>query len=98
MTFSATQPFSATQDPSARLDYTWDWRPWLAAINDSIDEAAVYTPEGLTAVGEPVTNDGLITQRVEGGVLGETYKMVCRITTVGGLIDEKTINLTILNQ
>lgn len=90
--------FSATQDPSARLDYTWDWRPWLAAINDTIDTATVYVPEGLTAFGERVLDDGLVTQRVEGGVVGDTYKMVCRITTVGGLIDEKTINLTILNQ
>lgn len=94
----SSSAFSAVQDPSSRLDYTWDWRPWLAAINDTADTATVYVPEGLTAVGEPVRNDGLVTQRVEGGVVGETYKMVCRITTAGGLIDEKTINLTILNQ
>lgn len=91
-------PFSATKDPSARLDYTWDWRPWLAAINDTVSTATVFVPEGLTAVDATVIDDGLVTRRVEGGTVGETYKMVCRITTTGGLIDEKTIHLTILNQ
>jgi hypothetical protein len=91
-------PFSATKDPSARLDYTWDWRPWLAKIDDTASTATVVIPEGLTAVNATVIDDGLVTQRVEGGVVGETYKMVCRITTAGGQIDEKTINLTILNQ
>lgn len=91
-------PFSATKDPSARLDYTWDWRPWLAAIDDTVSTVTVFIPEELTAVGATVNDDGLVTQRVEGGDVGVTYKMVCRITTTGGLIDEKTINLTILNQ
>lgn len=91
-------PFSATQDPSARLDYTWDWRPWLAKIDDSMSTATVTVPEGLAAVNSTVIDDGLVTQRVAGGIVGETYKMVCRITTTGGQIDEKTIHLTILNQ
>jgi hypothetical protein len=53
-------------------------------------------PDGLTAVGVPVVDGGVVTQRVSGGVVGATYELVCQITTVGGLIDEKTIDLTIV--
>jgi hypothetical protein len=86
---------SYTKVPVARLDYTWDWTPWLADVSDTISDATVTVPEGLTAVGERVVDGGFVTQRVEGGVLDDVYKMVCRIQTVGGLIDEEPINLVI---
>ncbi|WP_420032209.1 hypothetical protein ACN2WE_04945 [Streptomyces sp. cg28] len=87
-----------TKDPAARLDYTWDWTLWLASTADTISAARVTLPAGLTAVQAPTLTDTVVTQRVEGGVLGDTYKMVCQITTSSGLIDERTIDLTILNR
>jgi hypothetical protein len=86
---------SYIKDPSARLDYTWDWTPWLADVDDTISSATVTVPDGLTAVGSPVVDEGFVTQRVAGGTLDEAYKLVCQITTISGLIDERTINLTI---
>ena len=83
--------------PAARLDYTWGWTDWLADIDDTISSATVTVPEGLTAVGQPVVTDTDVTQRIEGGTLDNTYRMVCQITTVGGLIDERPIDLTISN-
>lgn len=83
------------KDPEARLDYMWGWAQWLADVADTIDIATVTVPDGLTAVGAPVVGDTTVIQRVEGGVLEVTYKMVCRITTVGGLIDKRSIYLTI---
>jgi hypothetical protein len=68
---------SYTKVPVARLDYTWDWTPWLADVSDTISDATVTVPEGLTAVGERVVDGGFVTQRVEGGVLDDVYKMVC---------------------
>jgi len=35
---------------------------------------------------------------VSGGTLDGAYRMVCQITTVGGLIDERSIYLTISDQ
>jgi hypothetical protein len=87
-----------TKDPAARLEYTWDWAPWLAGTGDTISSATVAVPPGLTAVEALTVTDTLVTQRVEGGELGATYKLVCQITTSSGLIDERTIDLTILNQ
>ncbi len=88
------------KDPTARLDYTWDWSDWLAEIDDTISEESVTVtvPAGLTAVGERVVSDTMVTQRVEGGALEGAYRMVCQITTVGGLIDERSIYLTIADR
>lgn len=86
---------SYLKDPAARLDYTWDWTDWLADVDDTISAATVTLPTGLTAVGAPVVDDTVVTQRVQGGALDSSYRMVCQVTTVGGLIDERSIYLTI---
>lgn len=86
---------SFIKDPSARLDYSWDWSLWLADVDDSISTATVTVPDGLAAVGGPVVGETLVTQRVEGGTVDSAYTLVCQITTVGGLIDERSIDLTI---
>ena len=86
---------SFIKDPSARLEYTWDWGPWLADVNDTIASATVTVPVGLTAAAEAVVGATAVTQRVEGGTVDAAYRMVCQITTVGGLIDERHIDLTI---
>jgi hypothetical protein len=83
------------KDPAARLDYSWDWSDWLADVADTIQDATVTLPDGLTASGSPVVGDTMVTQRVEGGALNSLYRMVCQITTLGGLIDERSITLTI---
>ena len=89
-----------TKDPQARLNYTWDWAPWLADVDDTIASASVTVPPGLTAEGTAVVNSGstAVTQRISGGTLDEGYTVVCQITTVDGLIDERSINLTIGNR
>ena len=89
---------SYVKDPAARLDYTWDWSAWLAEITDTISSATVTVPAGLTAVGSPDVTDTAVTQRISGGALDDAYTMVCQITTVGGLIDERSIHLTISNR
>lgn len=89
---------SFIKDPAALLDYSWDWSKWLAEVADTISSATVTLPAGLTAVGAPVVGDVEVTQRVSGGAVDTTYIMVCQITTVGGLIDERSIYLTISNR
>lgn len=84
-----------TQDPSARLGYTWDWTPWLTAENDTIETATVAVPPPLTAIDAPVVDGTLVTQRVTGGAAGDICRLVCQITTTGGLVDERSIYLTI---
>ncbi|WP_326779758.1 hypothetical protein OG481_02350 [Streptomyces longwoodensis] len=89
---------SFIKDPAAKLDYSWDWSAWLADVADSIVSATVAVPAGLAAVGGPVVGDTIVTQRVEGGTLGSEYTLVCQIVTAGGLIDERSIHLTIADR
>lgn len=88
-------PNSFIKDPAALLDYTWDWSEWLAEVTDTIASATVAVPDGLTAVGSPTVDDTAVTQRVSGGAVDGAYTMVCQVTTVGGLVDERSIYLTI---
>jgi hypothetical protein len=89
---------SFVKDPAARLDYTWDWSAWLDEVDDTISSATVTVPAGLTAVGSPSVTTTAVTQRISGGALDDGYTVVCQITTAGGLIDERSIYLTISNR
>lgn len=89
---------SFNKDPAAVLDYSWDWGPWLAEVSDTIGGATVTVTDGLAAVGSPVVGDTVVTQRVSGGAVGAACKMVCQITTVSGLVDERTIYLMIIDR
>ncbi|MFK0288255.1 hypothetical protein ACIQVL_48460 [Streptomyces sp. NPDC090499] len=86
---------SYTKDPAALLDYSWDWSGWLADVGDTISTATVTVPAGLTAVGAPTVSATTVTQRVSGGATDQSYRMVCQITTAGGLVDERSMFLTI---
>ncbi|WP_069769818.1 hypothetical protein [Streptomyces sp. LUP30] len=89
---------SFIKDPSALLNYSWDWSAWLAEVADTISSATVTVPVGLTAVGSPVVDGAFVTQRVSGGVVDSVYALVCQITTSTGLVDERSITLTINNR
>jgi hypothetical protein len=86
ITTSSTGRKSAIKDPNSTLDYSWDWRDWLAQVGDSIVTATfiVTDPEGATTplvVASSVHFDGMVTAFVSGGTVGKTHKLTCRITT-----------------
>ncbi|MEV6105716.1 hypothetical protein AB0M28_13510 [Streptomyces sp. NPDC051940] len=82
------------KDPDATLDYTWDWTLWCAG-NKTIISAVIILPPGLTAVGEPIVTSPTVSQVISGGTLSETYKATCRVTTAGGIIDDRSLWITI---
>lgn len=84
--------------PVASLDYTWDWGPWLAEVEDTISSATVVLSGGIEAAKALIVGETMVTQWASGGVVGEPCSMVCQITTVGGLVDERTIDLTIVER
>lgn len=88
---------SYKKDPNATLDYTFDWTPNLAAIADTIVSVIFTTTAGLTKTSQSHTAT-TATAFVSGGVVGETEKLSCRITTAGGRTDERTIDLKILER
>ncbi len=83
------------KDPAAILDYTWLWADWLADIDDAIASATVTVPDGIAKVGDLVVSTTAVTAKISGGVLGEEYLAVCQIVTADGLVDERSIRLTI---
>lgn len=80
------------KDPNATLDYSFDWSPYLAPLADTIVSVEWLLSAGLTKVSESMTSTSA-SVFVSGGVLEEVEQITCRITTAGGRIDDRTIDL-----
>jgi hypothetical protein len=83
-----------TKDPASTLDYNVDWDSddWLGT--DTIASVTWTVPAGITSVSTSATTT-IATIFVSGGTVGQDYDIGCRITTVGGRIDERTIRLKV---
>ena len=77
------------KDPSAVLDYVFDWTGWLAT-GETITDYTITADTGIT-VGSSTELDGKVTVWLSGGTAGINYKVACKITTSKGRIDERTI-------
>lgn len=87
---------SVLKDPDATADYTIDWSAWLGA--DTISGAPVWVADtGLTVASSSNTST-TATARVTGGTEFQTYKLRCRITTTAGLIEDRTIEVTVVSR
>jgi len=70
------------KDPDSTEDYDVDFTAWLNGVSDTIDYVAWIVPAGITNAG--VSNTTLIAKiYLSGGTVGQRYRIVCRITTVG---------------
>ena len=93
-------------DPNEIQAYSVDWSRFLNT-GDTISSVAwlvngTITPsygitDNLTLV-QPTNTTTVATVRITGGTVGQRYKISCRVTTADGLIYERSINLTILEQ
>ena len=77
------------KDPSAVLDYAFDWTGWLAA-GETITDHTITADTGIT-VDSSTESDGKVTVWLSGGTAGINYKVACKITTSAGRTDERTI-------
>jgi hypothetical protein len=83
------------KDPSAVLDYSFDWGTdgWIGA--DTITGTPVWTvPTGIVKDSQSNTTT-LATVVISGGTAGENYDVSCKITTAGGRTDERTFRLQV---
>lgn len=83
------------KDPNATLDYSFDWGPYLTPLGDTITLVEWVLSTGLTKVSQSNTAT-TATVFVSGGVLDEVETLTCRITTAGGRIDDRTIELNMV--
>ena len=84
------------KDPSAVLDYVFDWTEWLAT-GETIDNYTITADTGIT-VDSWTEDDGKVTVWLSGGTAGINYTVACLITTSAGRTDERTIWIKVSNR
>lgn len=84
------------KDPSAVLDYVFDWSDWLAT-GEVISSHVITVDTGLTKDSDSEAS-GIVTVWLSGGTAGENYKVACLITTSAGRTDERTIWIKVTNR
>lgn len=82
------------KDPDSKLPFEMDWTVWLAAEGDTAASFAWTVPAGLTKEAESV-DGGKATIWLSGGTDGQRYRVVCRITTTGGRVEDATLPITV---
>jgi hypothetical protein len=87
---------SNIKDPSAVLDWMFDWSDWLAS-GETIVDHTITVDTGITK--DSSTEDaGKVTVWLSGGTAGENYKVACLIETSAGRKDERTIWIKVMNR
>ena len=84
------------KDPSAVLDYVFDWTEWLAT-GETITDYTITADTGIT-VDSSTEDDGKVTVWLSGGTAGINYKVACLITTTEGRTDERTIWIKVVER
>lgn len=87
---------SFMKDPDANLPFGVDWSGWLPE-GDTIESSSWLVPVGLS---KGVTNvvGGQAIVWLSGGTAGQTYAVTNRVVTVGGLVDDRTIRIQVLER
>jgi hypothetical protein len=79
---------------SAKLDYSFDWGPYLAAVDDGIASYVFRGPAGQ--MGAASIDGGVVTTWIRGGVGGYRHRVECEITTDQGRIDSRTMEIELV--
>lgn len=86
---------SFLKDPSAVLDYEFDWAAWLGS--DTISSHTVTAATGITVASSTATSTAVIAW-LSGGTAGQAYTVTNRIVTTGGRTDERSITLQVIDR
>ncbi len=82
------------KDPEATLDYKFNWLAWLDG--DTIATQVVTIDDGATVESSAITDTNTsVTAFVSGGTVGRSYVLSCKITTVGGRTDERSLTILV---
>jgi hypothetical protein len=82
-------------DPQATLNYSHDWSTLWLETNDSIvSRQWTITPANAGSPGTPtLVGDTTDVVFVSGLLAGTVYRLVERVTTSAGVVDERSIVL-----
>ena len=84
------------KDPSAVLDWMFDWSDWLAAA-ETITDHTITADTGIT-VDSSTEDAGKVTVWLSGGTAGINYKVACLVTTSAGRTDERTMWIKVVER
>jgi len=86
------------KDPSAVLDYKFDWSDWLEA-SETIAAATVTAAAGLTVDSSAITDSSTsVTAWLSAGTVSARYSVVCHITTSADREDDRTIVIRVVER
>jgi hypothetical protein len=88
-------PSHFTKDPSAVLDYKFDWSSWLAT-SETISSHTVTAGTGLTVASSALTDvNTSVTAWLSGGTAETEYTVTCRVVTSQSRTDERSITIRV---
>ena len=89
------------KDPNAVLDYAIDWGAEYLATDDLLAESSWSVmpdeTDGVVVAGSAI-EDRMTTVQAGGGVSGRLYRLVNRVVTQSGRIDERSIVVRVENR
>lgn len=85
--------FNFIKDPSAQLDWQFNWSDWLDA-GETILSASFIVDDGLT-VDSTGHDDTVATVWVSGGTAGNVYRVTSRVMTSADRTDDRSINIRV---
>jgi hypothetical protein len=88
--------FNFTKDADAVLDWTFDWSEWLHSGETIV--SAVVTPDSGLTIDSTTAGDTSVVAWISGGTPGNMYRVGCRVTTSDSRIDERSINVRVLER
>jgi hypothetical protein len=90
------QARSDVKDPSAILDYDFDWNRYLD-VGETIVSHSITVESGLTFMSSS-EDAGIVKVWVSGGTHGVNYDVACLVTTSVGRTDERTRQVKVRNR
>jgi hypothetical protein len=89
------------KDPNAVLDYAIDWGAEYLAADDLLSESSWSVipdeTDGVVVMGSAI-EDRMTTVQAGGGVAGRLYRLINRVVTQSGRIDERSLVLRVENR
>jgi hypothetical protein len=88
--------FNFVKDPSARLEWLFDWSDWLQD-GETIVTSSVTADSGIT-VDTVSHGDSSAVAWLSGGTAGTSYRVTNHITTSETRADERSINVRVMDR